>query len=298
MIKQTKGTVFSSGSFQLGLCSICPSRGGKDGLDGCLWPTSGGKADSVAQQVDLPPDRTILGEGLQSANVWIVRSGFMRLQRYGFDGRRQILSLILPGEVVGYEQKTHEGLSIETSTACEVCRIDRRTFETSIAGNSDMRRALYQQHMGQLDRLRWLTWAIGALKPEERLCAFLALSTRAMPYQPMPDGSAILTMQLPRADIADLLGTTVETISRIIHKLDDMGVLLIKDPEHLQIVDLGRIIALGCIERTFHCLPFGRRFPDSAKQPCASGGATARSGTTAPMTAVNDATRPVALSSI
>jgi len=99
--------------------------------------------------------------------------------------------------------------------------------------------------------LHWLTWSLGALSPEERFCAFLALSTRFMPYQAQPDGSAIVSMQMPRIDIADLLGTTVETICRINRKLAKAGIIEIKDPSHFRIPDLRRLTSLGQIDGSF-----------------------------------------------
>lgn len=283
------------GSLRPGPCAACPMNTG--GAGGCLWPDPSATIGSSVQQIELPSDRSVLAESSRSESVWIVRSGFLRVQRFGYDGRRQILCLILPGEVVGYGLQLRDGLSVETATDCKLCRIDKRMFDHLMETDPDTRRAMYLQQMDQLDRLRWLTWAIGALKPRERLCAFLALSTRVMPYQPMPDGSGILSMQISRSDIADLLGTSVESISRITHRLHDAGVLVIRDPEHFQIVDLDGIVGLGRIERAFHSLPFGKRFPGSVAQPASNPRADRQVKPLLPMTVVNETARSVAVSS-
>ena len=136
---------------------------------------------------------------------------------------------------------THSGL----------CRIDRHKFDTMVEQNDDLRAELFRQKQDQLDRRHWLTWSLGALGPEERLCAFLALSSTFMPYQPLPDGTGVVSMLLPRKDIADLLETTVESISRVVHKLSESGALEIRDPSHLRLLDLNRLVALGQIEEFF-----------------------------------------------
>jgi CRP/FNR family transcriptional regulator len=78
-----------------------------------------------------------------------------------------------------------------------------------------------------------------------------------MPYQPLPDGTGVLSVSLPRRDIADLLGTTLESISRAAHKLADSGIIEIRDPARFRILDLPRLIALGKIEGLFDKLTVG-----------------------------------------
>lgn len=200
---------------------------------------------------DREADSEVISGSAPSRHVWIVRSGILRLQRYAFDGRRQILSLLLPGEIVGFEGQFREGVSVETVTKGSLCRIDRRKFDTILTQSETLRAELFRQQQDQLDRLHWLTWSLGALGPEVRLSAFLALSTTFMPYRTLPDGSGLLSMILPRKDVADLLATTVETICRILHKLSGTGVIEIEDRGNFKINDLDRLIALGQIEGLF-----------------------------------------------
>ena len=203
---------------------------------------------------DLAPDSEVTSGGAPSNDVWFIRSGILRLQRFAYDGRRQVLSLFFPGEIIGFEGEFREGVSVEAATQSGLCRIDRRRFEAMVDQNDTLRADLFRQKLDQLDRLYWLTWSLGALAPDERLCAFLAMSTKFLPYQHLPDGTGILTLQLPRKDIADLLGTTVESISRIVHKLSETGVIEIRNPTHFRLLDLRKLIALGQIEGTFERL--------------------------------------------
>lgn len=200
---------------------------------------------------DREADSEVISGASRNYDVWLIRSGILRLQRHAYDGHRQILSLFFPGEVVGFDGETREGVTVETATQSGLCRIDRRWFDRMLDQNKFLRAELFRQKQDQLDRLHWLTWSIGALKPEERLCAFLALASKFMPYQPLPDGTGVLSVSLARRDIADLLGTTVESISRIVHKLADTGIIEIRDPAHFRFLDLPGLIALGKIEGHF-----------------------------------------------
>ncbi|MDO8985987.1 Crp/Fnr family transcriptional regulator [Cypionkella sp.] len=215
----------------------------------CSLPTGTSMlCGNARHREDRAADSEVIVGGAPSRDIWFIRSGILRLQCHAYDGRRQILSLFLPGEVVGFEGEFREGVSVETVTQSGLCRIDRRAFDAILNGNDELRAELFRQKQDQLDRLHWLTWSLGALSPDERFAAFLAMSTRFMPCDPLPDGTTILSMQLPRADIADLLGTTVETICRINRKLSESGVIEIKDPSHFRILDLKQLMALGQIE--------------------------------------------------
>ena len=237
-----------------------------DGSDrrGSLFPEGNlsafRKTNVQGQQVAMNPDCEVIPDTGPGASVWIVKSGILRLQRYRYDGKRQILSLSFAGEVLGYERGWRDGMSVETATACNLCRVDRRDLDAVLHDDADLRDAIYLQQHDQLERLRWLTWSIGALRPDERLSGFLALATRFMPYQPLPDGTGVLSILLSRLDIADLLATTVESISRIIHRLAEMNIVETRDRGHLRLLDLAALKTLGGIDQSFDTLPFCDRF--------------------------------------
>jgi CRP/FNR family transcriptional regulator, anaerobic regulatory protein len=234
-----------------GFAPACAALRSTSGAMRCSLPLGIPMACGDARRrQDLAPDSEVISGSASGRDVWFVRAGILRLQRYSYDGRRQILSLYLPGEIVGYESQFREGVSVETVTESGLCRIDKRRFDSMLSKNRALRVDVLRQQQDQLDRLHWLTWSLGALGPEERISAFLALSCRFMPYQALPDGTGVLSMLLPRVDIADLLATTVETISRITHKLSETGLIEIRDPSHFRILDLRKLASLGQIEGT------------------------------------------------
>lgn len=183
--------------------------------------------------------------------VGIVLSGYLRLQRYGFDGRRQIISLLKRGDVIGGLGRSQQDFSVEAASDAVICKIERRVFERLMEQDRALQRAVYDVHVANLEELRWLTWSLGGLTADERLTAFLVMATTYMPYQPQPDGSSILTVDVPRHDIADLLGTSVESISRISKRLEKAGAIEIISARHFRIPDLKALIKLGCLEGTF-----------------------------------------------
>jgi CRP/FNR family transcriptional regulator len=163
----------------------------------------------------------------------------------GADGRRQILALLHPGELIGGDLIGGAGYSLEACSVAEVCNLDRRRFEALLARDAGLRRAVLRSRMDELEEIRWLTWCLGALRLEERVCAFLLYATKVMPFEAGPEGDGILALDLPRADIVDLIGTTIESFSRITHRLHERGVIEILDPAHFRIPDLGALVEAG-----------------------------------------------------
>ncbi|WP_164871849.1 Crp/Fnr family transcriptional regulator [Solirhodobacter olei] len=195
--------------------------------------------------VECPANHRLWDEDVQPGFTAILWRGYLRMPRYSLEGRRQIVSIICPGEIVGEGVDTRPGYGMEAVTAVTFCRFERGEFRRLADREPELRRALLRQHMKRLEVLRWLTWSLGLQTPEERLCAFLARACETMPYQPLPDGSGILSLEVPRADVADLLGTTKETISRLTHRLQQIGLIEIRDPRHFRIFDRERLAKVG-----------------------------------------------------
>lgn len=239
-------------------CSTCQAR--DLGLCQMISDQTRQKLAHTGHIHSYAANRVVWDEGADPNFTAVLESGYLRLQRFGFDGRRQILCLFTPGDFVGGPKSWGAGYSVEASVDARLCRFDNRTFEQLIETDSDLRRIVYLLRSAKLDQLRWLTCLLGALAAEERVCAFLAVATKFMPSRATETGSIILTVDLPRQDIADLLGTSVESISRITNRLDTIGVLKIIDARSFEIPDLPSLMAMGCLQGTLQNIRFPRDF--------------------------------------
>lgn len=189
----------------------------------------------------VPADKVIWHDDTPNRMVGLLVSGYLRFQRYNRDGRRQILNLAVPGDIFGLEEERHAGFSLESATEAVLCRFDRRIFDHLLVENGSLRRALYRYGASSLDRLHWLTWTIGALRPEERIAAFLLNARSFLPYRDLPDGTGLISLSISRRDMADLLATSVETICRTFKSLERDGLLRLLDPAHVLFLDPHRL---------------------------------------------------------
>jgi CRP/FNR family nitrogen fixation transcriptional regulator len=70
---------------------------------------------------------------------------------------------------------------------------------------------------------------------DERLAAFLCqLSERQ-------DGESLVQLPMPRSDIGDYLGVSLETVSRILRRFKDRGIIRTPDTHSVEILDWQRL---------------------------------------------------------
>ena len=200
------------------------------------------------RRIGIGANRAIVPADGPRETTWIVHSGILRVEDVTECGRRLILGFVLPGELVGISRFEPNRCSIETATDSVLYRIDRRVFATAIDESVDLRRAVLRQQDVWLERLRTLTWMLCALTPEQRFCAFLVQLIRIMPVQTASNGNLRVTNRLTRRDVADHLGTTIESISRITHRLQRQGIIEIIDPHNFRIRDMRALVTAGCAE--------------------------------------------------
>jgi CRP/FNR family transcriptional regulator len=224
-------------------CDVCPLRP-RDGY-GCIWSVESEDAVDKVEQIRLKRDDILLECGRAYRNFWVLKAGFLRVVQYGRDGRRHVIMILRPGEVAGFAMPTSDALTVEAASDVVLCVLDKKQFVKRLASDGEFRRKVYRQQLEQLDRMHWLIWSIGALTPEERLAAFFAQATQYMPSRRGSDGSTVLTLELPRSDVADLLSTSTETVSRFTHRIEGLGWIKIIDPVHFRILDLKAIARLG-----------------------------------------------------
>ncbi len=211
------------------------------------------------RRIILAPNDIAVYPGDRREHVLFVDSGLLRMQHIDREGRRHILNLCGPGELIGINPNDRNSCSMEACVSSVLHCFNRRSFDTARALNNRIRRLVLRQQDIRLERVRFLTWMLCALRPIERINAFLFLGARFLPTHTAMDGSLLVRLPLPRSDMADLLGTSVETISRVTQKLHRDGVIEIMDPTHFRIPDLRAVMSLGQVDiREFDGLGLSR----------------------------------------
>ncbi len=225
-------------------CVACPVR--PCGLCGNLGRDLAAIAGE-ATRLDLPAGATLWEEGRDGYPCGILVHGLLRSVYHGAGGRRHVMSLTWPGELIG-RHLMRPGLTLEAATDVRICRVSQAGYAWAVRCSPAFRDLVRRQTETDLERVRYFTLALAALGADERLAAFLTLMTTTMPWRTLPAGGGILTLTLRRADIADLLAISIESISRITHRWERAGLIRILDPRHIEIRDPARLARIGKLE--------------------------------------------------
>ena len=118
----------------------------------------------------------------------------------------------------------------------KVCTFPRSAFDRFAEGHPDLEHKLLQRTLAELDRSRQWMVLLGRKSAAERLAAFLLDMADRLGSR---DSNGQTRFELPfgRQDIADLLGLTIETVSRQITNLREDGVIATPDRRGIVVLD-------------------------------------------------------------
>jgi len=191
---------------------------------------------------------TLLLEGELSRTLYVVRSGSLKSAKTLEDGYQKILSLALPGELLGSEA-LHGGPQPSTLIALE----ETTVYGLPLRDLGDLRLhcplvdgALQMALSRQLARAADTAAMSSAVSSDVRLARFLIwMSTR---MADMGQSSRRILLRMGRRDIASLLCITHETVSRAFTSLADSGYLTI-DRKEVEILDIEGLRAFARCSR-------------------------------------------------
>ena len=176
----------------------------------------------------------IFGEKEPANYVYQVESGAVRSYKLLSDGRRQIGAFHLVGDIFGLEIGTEHRFTAEAIIDTTVRLLKRRSLELVAQHDVKVAHNLLSMTTSNLRHAEDHMLLLGRKTSLERVAAFLI----EMDHRSTAAG--ILALPMCRRDIADYLGLTLETVSRALSRLHDLGVLGFVGNNQRQIVLLDR----------------------------------------------------------
>ncbi len=172
----------------------------------------------------FPAGSEIYAQGEKCANLYQVEFGTVRIYRLLSDGRRQISAFHLAGEVFGFEADKRHHFFAEA-----ICSTGIRILSPSA---SHAVAELLPIALQSLVRAQEQLLVLGRQNAVERVAAFfLEMSERQ-------GGLRQVELPMSRLDIADYLGLTIETVSRVFSRLKSKGVIGLPSLRCVEIVKL------------------------------------------------------------
>jgi CRP/FNR family nitrogen fixation transcriptional regulator len=201
-------------------------------------PMRAGRNQPSGIPVSFGRNAEIYAEGEKVRHVYKVVSGVVRISKLLPDGRRQISAFHFPGDTFGFEADDIHTVSAEAVVPTKVGPLNWQSVANRDMPESLMRELLALAMVG-LRRSQEHLLLLGRKNALERLAAFLLeMAARA-------GNQTALDLAMPRHDIADYLGLTLETVSRTFAELKQLGAVKLESARRVHLIDIGQLKAMA-----------------------------------------------------
>lgn len=189
--------------------------------------------------VSIPRGHTLVWEGEDSAVVANVIEGALKLSTSTSDGREQIVGVAYPSDFIGRPFGNRSPHSVTALVDSRCCLFPRAAFDRFAHEHPELEHRLLATVLDELDRARRWMLLLGRKSAAERVASFLLELSERLGDSGCTPPAPLDRFDLPldRQQIADILGLTIETVSRQLSALRSAGILELPARRTVHILD-------------------------------------------------------------
>ena len=221
-------------------CAACTVK--HRAICGALTKDELNQLNKIARRRTISSGQTIMSDEEPADFVGIVTDGVIKLTKTLSDGRQQIVGLQFASDFLGRTYNTQNNFCAEAATEVELCSFPRQDFELMLKKFPELENRLFQNTLDELDAAREWMLLLGRKTAQEKVASLLLMIASRAPNvgcRHAPELEfARFTLPLTRADLADYLCLTLETVSRQITKLKTKGVIELVDNREIIVPDI------------------------------------------------------------
>ncbi|MCM0032206.1 Crp/Fnr family transcriptional regulator [Sandarakinorhabdus limnophila] len=219
-------------------CKQCGVRG--QALCGVLADEELAPLAACGVQRSLARGETLVHAGDQAPICANIQRGLMKISHINPAGQEVIVGLLWPGDFVGTPFAGGPPLpaahDIVALTPVSLCQFPQARVERTMVAHPAMERALLSRTLAELGAVRTRLSRLARATALARVAGFI---TESAHRSGVDDGETVTTIELPlsRGEMADLLGLTIETVSRQMTRLKNAGVIGLPGGRRVEIHD-------------------------------------------------------------
>jgi CRP-like cAMP-binding protein len=177
--------------------------------------------------------------GDAARDAFRIVSGTVRIYQLMSDGRRQIIRFNLPGDFLALDEGKVHALSAEAIGDVAAIRYNRDRLTKLAEDQPRIRHTLFDHLRQDLCAAQNHLLLLGRQVPRERVAHFL------LDMETRHHRCGQLELPMGRQDIADYLGLTIETVSRVLADLKRTGHITIPSRHGIVIRNLSALSAIA-----------------------------------------------------
>jgi CRP-like cAMP-binding protein len=197
--------------------------------------------EQFGSTIRMTRDHEIHPEGALTEFCYRVVSGCVRTVRLMEDGRRQVGAFLFAGDLFGVDDLETYAFAAEAVTDVVLRRYPRRMVDSLAESHPALGRRMRDLVLTHLRVAYERVVLLGRKTATERLASFML----EMDRRRMVSSTGLLELPMSRADIADHLGLTVETVCRVLAALKREGTVAVSR-SGLRLIDRASLSALAC----------------------------------------------------
>ncbi len=178
----------------------------------------------VSQRPPIPKGGALYRSGDKANALFAVKSGALKSVVTTEDGEEQIVGFHMPGEIVGFDgtESMHSCtvISLERSSVCE---LPLEEIEKLTAKLPSLHREVCALMRREISQEQSMLLLLARRTAESRLASFLVSLSIRLGSRGFSETEFNLSMS--RHDIANYLGLAAETVSRLIARFQETGIL-------------------------------------------------------------------------
>jgi CRP-like cAMP-binding protein len=166
----------------------------------------------------IPKHQTIVEEGLAGDYMYVIRDGEVKVTKLSGDGREKILELLGPGDFFGEMSLLDNAVrsaSVKSLTETRILALSRHDFLKELRRNPDLAMAVIQELTRRVRQMDEQASSLSFQRVKERTKGLL----RRLAKNDSEMVGRHSTPPLTHQQIADMIGTSRETVTRIVKRL-------------------------------------------------------------------------------
>lgn len=198
----------------------------------------------LGNHLRLNPGQPLFHEGDPADRVFTVTRGTLKLYKLLPDGRRQVTGFMHPGDFLGISVDDEHAFTAEALEQSQMCTFPRMRFDDFVEDNLEMERELYRLAAHELAAAQQQMVLLGRKTAAERVASFLVMLAERV-ERTLNGEAKYVNLPMSRSDIADYLGLTKETVSRVVSLLKRQRLIRLEALDRIEILDRDGLQAIA-----------------------------------------------------
>jgi CRP/FNR family transcriptional regulator len=188
----------------------------------------------------VPQGQVIFKEGDEVTSFASILTGVVKLFKAA-PGGEQVVAFRYPPELLGYTFDNVHIYSAVAATEVELCIYPQAPFRAILDKSRQLSRRILEVKSNELESAREWMVTLGRKSAYQRVAALLAIFAQ----RARPEEGAARQFLLPvrRADLADYLGLTLETVCRNITILRQKSLIELRSAREVVVPDIDSLLA-------------------------------------------------------